>query len=373
MITEQLSGTAPPADARALIQRGPYIALASAALFGASAPLAKSLLASITPQLLAGLLYVGSGCGLTLYRFAKGARAEAPLGRADMPWLAGAIAVGGVAGPLLLMIGLTRTPASGASLLLNLEGVFTALLAWFVFNENVDRRIAFGMLAIIAGGIVLTWHGRAEWGGIAGPLAIAGACACWATDNNLTQKVSGGDPVQIAMLKGLVAGLVNVGIAAALGARMPAVGPLVGALVVGLFSYGVSLALFVRALRYLGTARTGAYFSTAPFVGAALSVIVFHEHVTIGFLTAAALMLGGVWLHLTERHEHEHHHGAMDHDHAHVHDDHHQHEHGPGDPAVTDPKPHTHAHHHEPLTHTHPHYPDLHHRHSHESIGRGPS
>jgi len=245
-------------------------------LFGASAPLAKGLLASITPQLLAGLLYVGSGCGLAVYRFAKGARSEAPLGRVDIPWLAGAIAFGGVVGPLLLMIGLTRTPASGASLLLNLEGVFTALLAWFVFHENVDRRIALGMLAIVAGGIVLTWQGRAEWGGIAGPLAIAGACACWATDNNLTQKVSGGDPVQIAMFKGLVAGLVNVGIAAALGARIPAVGPLVGALVVGLFSYGVSLVLFVRALRYLGTARTGAYFSTAPFVGAALSVIVFR-------------------------------------------------------------------------------------------------
>jgi drug/metabolite transporter (DMT)-like permease len=347
-------------------RRGPYIALASAALFGASAPLAKSLLASIAPQLLAGLLYVGSGCGLAMYRHAKGARAEAPLARADMPWLAGAIALGGVAGPLLLMIGLTRTPASGASLLLNLEGVFTALLAWFVFYENFDRRIALGMLAIVAGGIVLTWQGGAEWGGVGGPLAIAGACACWATDNNLTQKVSGGDPVQIAMLKGLVAGVVNVGIAVALGARIPGAGPLASALVVGLFSYGVSLVLFVRALRFLGTARTGAYFSTAPFVGAALSLIVFREHVTAGFLIAAALMLGGVWLHLTERHEHEHHHESMDHDHAHVHDEHHQHEHGPDDPPVTDPTPHTHAHHHAPLTHTHPHYPDLHHRHGHE-------
>jgi drug/metabolite transporter (DMT)-like permease len=173
------------------------------------------------------------------------------------------------------------------------------LLPWFVFHENFDRRIALGMVAIVAGGMILTWEGRAEWGGVAGPVAIAGACACWATDNNLTQKVSGGDPVQIAMLKGLVSGLVNVGIAASLGAQMPAVGPLAGALVVGLFSYGVSLVLFVRALRYLGTARTGAYFSTAPFVGAALSLIAFREHMTAGFLVAAALMLAGMWLHLT--------------------------------------------------------------------------
>jgi drug/metabolite transporter (DMT)-like permease len=345
--------------------RGAYLALVAAALFGASAPLAKSLLASITPQLLAGFLYIGSGVGLTVFRLVRGARAEAPLTRTDVPWLSGAIAFGGIVGPVLLMIGLTRTPASGASLLLNLEGVFTACLAWFVFQENVDRRIALGMLAIVAGGIVLTWEGHASWGGVIGPLAIAGACLSWAADNNLTQKVSGGDPAQIAMLKGLVAGGVNTAIALGRGAQLPVASPLAAALVVGFLSYGVSLVMYVLALRHLGTARTGAYFSTAPFVGAALSLIAFRERPTNGFVTAAALMAIGVWLHLSERHEHEHVHDPMDHAHAHVHDEHHRHEHVPGDPPVTDPKPHTHAHHHGPLAHSHPHYPDIHHRHGH--------
>ena len=348
------------------VHRGAYLALAAAVLFGASAPLAKSLLVSVPPQLLAGILYLGSGSGLAIVRLMLGRRSEAPLRRADVPWLAGAIALGGVLGPLLLMIGLARTPASGASLLLNLEGVFTALLAWFVFHENVDRRIALGMFAIAAGGGVLAWEGHASWGGIVGPLAIAGACFAWACDNNLSQKVSGGDPVQIAMLKGLAAGIVNTSIAFARGAHWPAAGPLAGALVVGLLSYGVSLVLFVLALRHVGTARTGAYFSTAPFVGAVLSLILFRETPTPGFLAAAALMGIGVWLHLSERHEHVHVHQAMDHAHAHVHDEHHQHAHGPDDPPVTDPQPHVHAHHHAPLTHSHRHYPDIHHRHSHE-------
>ena len=354
-----MTGASRPGHSR----RGAYLGLASAVLFGASAPLAKTLLSSISPQLLAGLLYVGSGIGLAVYRVVRRTHSEAPLRRRDFPWLAIAIALGGVLGPLLLMIGLTHTPAAGASLLLNLEGVFTALLAWFVFHENVDRRVALGMLAIVVGGVVLTWEGRATWGGIAGPLAIAGACFAWAADNNFTQKVSGGDPVQIAMLKGLVAGVVNTSIAFFRGAHLPSAGPLATALVVGFASYGLSLVLFVFALRNVGTARTGAYFSTAPFVGAALSLAAFRDIPTPGFVVAALLMAVGVWLHLAERHEHEHQHDAMDHEHAHVHDDHHQHEHGTGDPPVTDPVPHVHRHHHSPMTHSHAHYPDLHHRH----------
>jgi drug/metabolite transporter (DMT)-like permease len=346
--------------------RGVQLSLLAAALFGASAPLAKTLLLSVPAELLAGLLYAGSGLGLLGYRAARGRRDEAPLRRHDAPWLAAAILLGGIVGPLLLLIGLTRTPAAGASLLLNLEGVFTALLAWFVFRENFDRRIALGMIAIVCGGLVLTWQGHAAWGGIAGPLAVAGACLCWATDNNLTQKVSGGDPVQIAMLKGIVAGAVNLSIGFARGQRLPGFGIVAEALLLGLFSYGISLVLFVRALRSLGSARTGAYFSTAPFVGAALSLIVFRERPTAAFLFAATLMAIGVWLHLSERHQHEHVHEPMDHAHAHVHDEHHQHVHGPGDPPVTDPKPHAHPHHHEPLTHAHAHYPDIHHRHEHD-------
>lgn len=351
---------------KASLRRGPYLALAAAALFGASAPLAKSLLRSVDAQLLAGLLYVGSGTGLLLYWMAARRRVEARLQPSDWGWLASAITLGGVVAPLLLMLGLLRTPASGASLLLNLEGVFTAALAWFVFHENVDRRIAAGVLAIAAGGVVLAWQGHAEWGGVTGPAAIAAACFCWGVDNNLTQKVSRGDAMQIALLKGLVAGAVNTSVAIARGAHSPGLGPLVSSLVVGFFSYGVSLVFYVRALRHLGSARTGAYFSTAPFVGAALSIVVLGELPSAGILIAGSLMAVGVWLHLSERHEHLHTHDVMDHAHPHVHDEHHQHPHAPDDPPVTDPKPHTHAHHHEPLTHSHQHYPDIHHRHAHE-------
>ena len=351
-------------------RRGIGLALAAAVLFGASTPFAKLLLAAAAPQLLAGLLYAGSGVGVGIVwlrrrRAAEVAR-ETSLTRRDVPWLAGAIVFGGVLGPLLLMVGLTRTPASGASLLLNLEGVFTALLAWFVFRENFDRRIALGMLSIIAGGLALSWEGRLAWGGLSGPLAVTGACLCWAIDNNLTQKMSAGDPVQIAMLKGLAAGTVNTAIAFLLGASLPSAPRVVGALVLGFLSYGISLVLFVLALRRLGTARTSAYFSTAPFVGAVLSLAIFREHPTILLIVSAALMGLGLWLHFTERHEHEHRHDMKEHDHAHVHDEHHRHSHAPSDPPVTDPTPHIHWHRHEAILHSHPHYPDIHHRHAHD-------
>jgi len=340
----------------------------AAVLFGASAPFAKLLLQGATPQMLAGLLYLGSGGGLAVMWLRRRAlkSAEAPLTRRDVPWLAGAVAFGGGLGPVLLMAGLVRTPASSASLLLNLEGVLTALLAWFLFRENFDRRIALGMVAIVTGGVAISWEGAVRWGGMVGPLAVAAACLCWAIDNNLTQKVSAGDPVQVAMLKGLVAGSVNTTIALALGARWPTVPRVGAALLLGFLSYGVSLVLFVVALRHLGTARTAAYFSLAPFVGAAVSLGVFRERPTAFRAIGAALMAVGVWLHLTERHEHEHAHEAIDHAHPHVHDIHHQHEHHVPDPPVTDPKPHTHPHRHTPVVHTHPHYPDIHHRHRHD-------
>ncbi len=344
---------------------GVMFALVAAALFGASTPFAKLLLGEgISPVLLAGLLYLGSGCGLTLWWLARSRRAarEASLARADLPWLGGAIATGGVAGPVLLMVGLAATPASTASLLLNLEGVFTALLAWFVFRENFDKRIALGMLAIVAGGAVLSWAGRPEAGVPWGPLAVAGACLCWGIDNNLTRRVSAADPVQIAALKGLVAGAVTTGIAFAAGAAVPNLSAVLGAAGVGFIGYGVSLVCFVLALRHLGTARTGAYFSTAPFVGAAVSLLVFGEVVSWPLVAAGGLMGLGVWLHLTERHDHEHDHEEMVHEHAHVHDEHHQHAHGPDDPPG---EPHAHPHRHAPMRHAHPHYPDLHHRHEH--------
>jgi drug/metabolite transporter (DMT)-like permease len=266
---------------------------------------------------------------------------------------------------LLLMIGLTRTPASSASLLLNLEGALTAVVAWFIFRENFDRRVALGMAAIVVGGAIISWDGRAEVGGVIGPVAIAGACLAWAIDNNLTQRISASDPIQIAMIKGLVAGTTNLSIALALGAALPGATVIGAAAVLGFLSYGVSLVFFVLALRRLGTARTGAYFSTAPFVGALVSLIVWRDPLTVALVLGGALMGVGVWLHVSELHSHLHRHEAMHHAHPHVHDEHHQHAHGPDDPPVTDPRPHTHGHYHEPLVHAHAHYPDVHHRHEH--------
>ena len=342
-------------------------ALLAAVLFGASTPLAKLLLTDIPPLLLAGLLYAGSGLGLGGWLLARRLRprepdAETPLRRKDTPWLAGAVLFGGVLGPVLLMLGLARTPASSASLLLNLEGVLTASLAWVVFRENVDARIFLGMLAIIAGGVFLSWT-EAPTGLPWGSLAIAAACACWAIDNNLTRVVSGGDPVQVAAIKGGIAGAVNISIGLALGYRLPDAAHLASAAVVGLAGYGISLVAFVLALRHLGAARTGAYFSTAPFVGAALSLLLLRESPSLAFWIAGALMAIGVWLHVSERHEHLHVHEVMEHEHLHSHDEHHQHVH---DFEWDGSETHAHPHRHDPMTHSHPHYPDLHHRHDHE-------
>jgi drug/metabolite transporter (DMT)-like permease len=343
---------------------GVGFALMAAVLFGASTPFAKLLLGDMAPVLLAGLLYLGSGLGLSaLYLLRRRTAAtEAPLTRVDLPWLAGAVFFGGVLGPVLLMLGLRATPASAASLLLNLEAVFTALLAWFAFRENFDRRIAFGMILIVAGGVLLSWQGETGLRLPPGSLAVAGACLCWGIDNNLTQKVSAGDPIQVTAIKGAVAGSVNLSVALSLGAALPAGLILAGALLVGFFGYGISLVLFVLALRHIGTARTGAYFSLAPFVGAAASLRLLHEPVGLSFFAAAGLMGFGVWLHLTESHEHEHHHAQVTHSHPHIHDEHHQHQHEEG---MEPGEPHSHVHTHEPTTHTHPHFPDIHHRHGH--------
>lgn len=339
-------------------------AIGAAALFGASTPFAKRLLPSVEPVLMAGLLYVGSGLGLAAYRMLRGGKAnpEARLARRDAPWLVAAVVCGGLVGPVLLMVGLSKTPASSASLLLNLEGVFTALLAWFVFKENFDRRIAVGMALISAGALTVSWSGRPELGAPWGALAITGACLAWAADNNLTRHVSGADPAQIAMLKGLGAGAVNTGLAVSLGAKLPSAGSLAAVALIGFLGYGVSLVLFILALRHLGTARTGAYFSLAPFLGASVAIVWLHDTFTASFAIAALLMAAGVWLHLTERHLHEHTHEAMEHDHLHEHDAHHQHAHTPSDPPG---RSHSHRHRHRSLRHSHPHHPDLHHRHDH--------
>jgi drug/metabolite transporter (DMT)-like permease len=347
------------------MKTGVLLALLSAALFGASTPLAKIVLGSVDPWTMAGLLYLGAGLGLAVVHMSRKAlrvpAIEAPLRRGDLPWLAAVIVAGGILGPVFLMFGLARTDAAGASLLLNLEGVATMGIAWVVFREYVDRRLLLGAFAILSGAALLSWQGGASlnWG----TLLIAAACLSWGIDNNLTRKLSSADPVQIAMIKGLVAGTVNLMLALAQGAALPGTGTILAAGVVGFLGYGVSLTLFVLGLRYLGTARTGAYFSLAPFIGALLSLFLLDEPLTARLMAAGALMAFGLWLHLTERHEHEHAHEALEHEHRHTHDAHHKHSHLPGDPQG---EPHSHWHRHKPLVHRHPHYPDLHHRHGHK-------
>jgi drug/metabolite transporter (DMT)-like permease len=343
-------------------------ALLSAVLFGISTPAAKAFLGSIDPVVLAGLLYCGAGVGIAIIRrFVRPMLSpprirEMALRRHDLPWLAGAIISGGVVGPVLLLVGLARTDAATASLLLTLEGVTTPLMAWFLFHENFDRRIVLGMACLIAGVAALSWSGQPALSSIVGPLAIVGACVAWGLDNNLTRKVSLSDPLQIVELKGLVAGPVNFVLGLWAGGKIPGIPAIVAAGTVGFIGYGVSLVLFVIALRHLGSARTSAYFSTAPFFGAIAAILALGEPITAPLVIAGALMGLGVWLHVSERHEHIHDHELVTHSHAHVHDEHHRHAHSPEDPPG---EPHVHEHQHGVLVHAHPHMPAMHHQHRH--------
>lgn len=340
---------------------GVAAAILAALLFGISTPFAKMLLGAVNRWLLAGLLYLGSGLGLTLYRLFR--KAPTPsLPRQEWVWLVLAVVAGGVVAPALLLFGLLGSPASSAALLLNAEGVFTALIAWCVFKENVDRRIALGMVLIVSGALVLTGGGDIQFSGVAPAALILGACLAWAVDNNLTRKVSLVDASWVAAIKGLSAGSVNLVIALLVGVEFPEWSITLGVLVVGSISYGVSFTLFVVALRHLGPARTGAYFSVAPFFGAVVSIVFLDEVVSVELMVAGLFMAVGVWLHLTERHDHLHRHEAMEHEHTHSHDEHHQHDH---DHEVAPGVRHTHRPRHQPITHSHPHYPDAHHQHRH--------
>ena len=347
---------------------GVWAALASAFLFGAGTPLAKALLGQVSPWLLAGLLYAGSGLGLLVYRLIQ--KLPTPcLSRSEALWLLAAIMCGGGAAPVLLMFGLSGLAASHASLLLNAEAVLTTLLAWALFKEHLGRRIVLGMALIVAGALLLAWPqggagSTAKISELWPALAVVVACAFWALDNNFTRKVAHADASWIACVKGLSAGVTNLLLAFALGATWPSPASVSAAMGVGFLAYGVSLALFVVGLRHLGASRAGAYFSTAPFVGAIMSVVFFAEPVTWQLGLASALMGLGIWLHLTENHAHLHRHEVLVHEHAHTHDEHHLHEHpegGASSPLGT----HSHPHQHVRLEHSHAHFPDAHHRHQH--------
>ena len=341
----------------------PTAALAAALLFGAGAPAAKALLGGVDPTLLAGLLYLGSGITLGLARVALRPDA-ARFARRDWLWLASAILAGGIVAPILLLWGLTRTSASAASLLLVLEAPLTAVWARLLFAEHLGRRTVQAIcLMTVAGMLTIGPYGGA--GDSIGLAAVALACTAWALDNNLTREVAHGDAVTVAALKGLVGGAVNVAVGLALGAHWPRPATVAAAGAVGASAYGLSLVLYVISLRGLGTARTAAYFATAPFAGAMASVLVLGEPTTWRLAAAAALTALAVWRLLGELHRHRHRHEALEHFHVHGHDEHHRHAHAGEDVAGA----HAHWHRHEAQEHDHSHAPDVHHRHGHRPGG----
>jgi drug/metabolite transporter (DMT)-like permease len=345
---------------------GYLYAIVSAVLFGSSTPAAKYLINEISPLLLAGLLYLGAGLGLSIIlirqQFISKTLREPSLLPRDYKLLASATLFGGILGPALLMFGLIKTQAATASLLLNLESLFTALIAWIFIKEHTDKRLIFGMLLILIGSIILVWQRHLIFSNLIGPSLIAGACIAWAIDNNVTRKISAADPLKIVLIKSLVAGSFNVTLALLLGATLAnKLSILSLSAVIGFLGYGLSIIYFILALRYIGTARTSAYFSIAPFVGASFSIFFLGESLSLQLIMAGILMGLGIWLHLTERHLHKHRHEFFIHEHMHYHDEHHQHEHLTSDLKES----HSHLHIHAPLLHSHPHYPDIHHRHKH--------
>ncbi len=343
-------------------------ALLAAILFGISAPIAKLLLGEVSPIPLAALLYLGSGLGLLIVRFGQkmldpNEQREAPLQRRDWPWLAGATLAGGVAAPIVLLFSLENTPAATASLLLNFETVATTLIAILVFKEAISRRAVLAIGVITVASILLSWNASGEWGMSLAALGILAACTLWGIDNNLTRNISAQDPVTIAMFKGFGAGLFSLSLALSLGNPLPSVGVAVSAMLIGTLSYGLSIVLFVLAMRGMGAARTGALFGTAPLAGVALSFVLFQESPAPLFIVAAPLMLLGMFLLLREDHNHSHVHEELEHEHCHTHfEAHHTHVHSP---AVAASESHSHLHLHKRVVHTHCHMPDIHHRHLH--------
>jgi drug/metabolite transporter (DMT)-like permease len=342
--------------------RGAILGLLAAALFGASAPVAQRLLSASGPLMLAGLLYLGAGAGISVYRWLRPSTEEAGLRRADAKGLFGVVVFGGVLGPVLMLVGLGRVTAIAGSLLLNLEAVFTILVAALFFREHIGRYVVGALILIVGGALVLKLEPGDVGADTLGVLCVTAACFCWALDNNLTQRLTLRDPFRIVQVKALGAGAFNLLLALWVEHSVPRYGVVLSALGLGCISYGLSVVLDAYALRAVGAAREAAYFATAPFVGALAATVIVGEHLRGFDWVAMAAMAAGVVFLLSERHSHQHAHEALEHDHMHTHDEHHQHVHQPSDPSG---EPHAHPHRHVRLVHEHPHVPDLHHRHGH--------
>jgi drug/metabolite transporter (DMT)-like permease len=341
-----------------------FQALLAAIFFGASAPIAKVLVGDIAPIFLAAFLYLGSGTGISLVKLTQRMRSkdvEAGIKRADIPWLAGAIISGGILAPIILMVSLKNTPASTASLLLNFEGVATTVIAMLAFKEAIGRRAWAAILIVTVASILLSTNFGSSWGMSLGAFGVVLACTLWGVDNNLTRNISGKDPLAIVAWKGLVAGTFSFFLAWFLGNPFPSLTNILGTLVLGFVSYGLSTMLFIRSMRGLGAARTSALYGTAPLAGVLLSIVIFGEFPSFLFIIAAVLMIGGALLLINEQHEHSHAHTALFHEHSHRHADP---AHGHND-ANADGV-HSHEHEHPAEEHAHDHMPDIHHRHGHE-------
>lgn len=343
-----------------MVGRAPLLwCLASAVLFGASTPLSKHLLADIGPITLAGLLYLGAAAAVLPASLRGGSRERRRQPRHKL-YLGAAILFGGVLGPVLLLWGLSAARSGSVSLWLNLEAVATAALAYAFFREHLGWRTHLAVGVTVIAGVLLAAPGAGA--SIPAALLVAGACLCWGLDNNATALIDGYTPAQSTLIKGVVAGALNLGVGLALEPSALAPGPVLAALAVGGLCYGVSIVLYIAGAQQLGATRAQLLFASGPYVGLVLSWALLGEPATAEQGIAAALMAAGIALLLTGTHDHEHHHAAVVHSHSHRHDDgHHTHVH-PGLPAWLR---HTHEHHHEPMVHAHPHVPDLHHRHDH--------
>ena len=352
-------------NARREIRIGSLYGLGGAVLFGASTPLSKLLLPGVGPLVLAALLYLGAALLISVFRVLSRVggqqSAEAKVRGSDALTLGAVVGFGGVLGPVLMLFGLARISALTGSLLLNLEAVFTILLAVVVFHEHLSRSLAAASGLVVLGALLLSYQPGSLGGAVLGVMAIVGACLSWAIDNNLSQRLSLRDPTAVVQVKTAGAGLTSLVLALATGHSLPTPTFLVGGFVLGGLSYGASLFCVTLALRHLGAAREAAWFSTAPFIGAALAVPIFGVLPTPAEALGMASMIGGVFLLVRERHSHD----AIEHDHLHFHDEHHQHAH---EGCVAEP--HSHAHRHDPIIHEHPHVSDVHHSHRHSGVGK---
>lgn len=347
-------------SARLPALRGGALALLAALLFGASTPLVQLAGRGLGSFTTACLLYVGAAVMGALLR--RPVDREAAVRRDDLGRMLLMAAFGAVIGPVALAWGLQHTGGTGASLMLTLEALFTAVLAHALYGETLDRRVRVALLLLGAGGAMLVidhgGSGRDELGGL---LAVLVATAAWGIDNTLSRALAERDPGRVVLGKSALGSLATAVLAVASHETLPSAADAAALLGIGALGYGLSLRLYLLAQRAFGAARTGSVFAFAPFVGAALAIMLGDRSVTWGVAAGALLMLAGVVLHLLESHDHAHLHDALEHEHAHTHDDgHHAHVHG-SDPAGE----HSHRHRHETVRHAHPHVPDAHHGHRH--------